>query len=74
MENPMAYKLPALALAAVVGAFATGASAQTLGDRVDSGQMSEAAFQQLIVGTGLSAQDARGLTLDEIVAIRWQDD
>jgi len=70
----MTYKLPALALAAVVGAFATGASAQTLGERVDSGRMSEAAFHQLIVSTGLTPQEARGLTLDEVVAIRWQDD
>jgi hypothetical protein len=70
----MTYKLPALALAAVVGAFATAASAETLGERLDSGRMSEAAFQQLIVSTGLTPQEARGLTLDEIVAIRWQDD
>jgi hypothetical protein len=71
----MTYTLPALALAAaVVGAFATGASAQTLGDRLDSGRLSEAAFQQLIVSTGLTPQEARGLTLDEIVAIRWQND
>ena len=70
----MTHKLSALALVAVIGAFATGASAQTLGDRLDSGRMSEAAFQQLIVSTGLSPQEARGLTLDEIVAIRWQDD
>jgi hypothetical protein len=70
----MTYKIPALALAAVVGAFATAASAQTLGERVDSGRMSEAAFQQLIQSTGLTSQEARGLTLDEIVAIRWQDD
>ena len=70
----MTSKLPALALLAVVGAFATGASAQTLGDRLDSGRLSEAAFQQLIVSTGLTPNEARGLTLDEIVAIRWQDD
>ena len=41
---------------------------------LDSGRLSEAAFQQLIVSTGLTPQEARGLTLDEIVAIRWQDD
>jgi hypothetical protein len=70
----MTYRIPALALAAVIGAFATGASADTLGSRLDSGRMSEAAFQQLILSTGLTSQEARGLTLDEIVAIRWQDD
>jgi len=70
----MTYRLPALALAAVLGAFATGASADTIGQMVDSGRMSEAALEQLIVSTGLTSADARGLTLDEIVAIRWQDD
>ena len=70
----MTYRIPALALAVVVGAFATGASAQTLGEQVASGRMSEAAFEQLIVSTGLTPQQASGLTLDEIVAIRWQDD
>ena len=50
------------------------ASAQTLGERMSAGRLSEAAFQQLISGTGLSADEARGLTLDEIVAIKWQDD
>ena len=70
----MSYRIPALALAAVVGAFATGASADTLGDRLSSGRMSEAAFEQLIFSTGLSPQEAKGLTLDEVVALRWQDD
>ena len=50
------------------------ASAQTLGERMSAGRLSEAAFQQLISGTGLSADEARGLTLDEVVAIKWQDD
>jgi len=70
----MTYKISAIALAAVVGAFATGASAQTLGDRLSSGSISEAAFEQLIFSTGLTSQEAKGLTLDEVVAIRWQDD
>lgn len=70
----MSHRIPALALAAVVGAFATGAYAETLGDRLDSGRLSEAAFEQLIVSTGLTPTEARGLTLDEVVAIRWQDD
>ena len=70
----MTYRIPALALAAVVGVLATAASAETLGDRLNSGRLSEAAFQQLIFSTGLTPQEARGLTLDEVVAIRWQDD
>lgn len=70
----MSYRIPALALAAVVGAFATGASAETLGDRLSSGRISEAAFEQLIFSTGLTPQEAKGLTLDEVVALRWQDD
>lgn len=70
----MTHRFPALTLAAVVAAFATGVSAETLGDRLDGGRISESAFQQLIVSTGLTPQQARGLTLDEVVAIRWQDD
>lgn len=70
----MTHRIPAVALAAVVAAFATGASAETLGERLDHGQISDAAVQQLIVGTGLSIQQARDLTLDDVVAIRWQDD
>jgi len=70
----MTIRIAALALAAALGATATVATAQTLGDRVDSGRLSEAAFSQLIQSTGLTPQEARGLTLDEIVAIRWQDD
>jgi len=73
----MTVRIAALALVAALGAtatVATVATAQTLGDRVDSGRLSEVAFSQLIQSTGLTPQEARGLTLDEIVAIRWQDD
>lgn len=65
----------ALALGAV---FATGvtslASAQTLGDRVTAGKMSNRAFDQLIAHTGLSRDQAATLTLNQIVHLKLADD
>jgi hypothetical protein len=58
----------------VLGGLATAASAQTLGESVASGRLSNAAFEQLIAHTGLSADEARSMTLEEVVEIRWQDD
>lgn len=58
----------------VLAAAGTVASAQTLGEKLAAGQMSEAAFAQLVANTGLSQDEARGLTLEDIVAIKWQDD
>ena len=65
---------PALLAGIVVAALGTAASAQTLGETLASGRISEAAFLQLIAGTGLSPDEARTLTLDDVVAIKWQDD
>jgi hypothetical protein len=64
----------ALLAGVVLAALGTAASAQTLGEALASGQLSEPAFLQLIAGTGLSEQEARQLTLDDVVAVRWQDD
>ena len=64
--------LPAGFAAVALGA--TAASAQTLGDALASGRLSEPAFEQLIAHTGLSDAEARSLTLEEVVAIKWQDD
>lgn len=68
------FARPALLAGIVVAALGAAASAQTLGDSLASGQLSEAAFMQLIAGTGLSPDEARTLTLNDIVAIKWQDD
>jgi len=65
---------PALLAGIVVAALGMAASAQTLGETLASGRISEAAFLQLIAGTGLSPDEARTLTLDDVVAIKWQDD
>ena len=68
------FALPALAAGIVLVTFVASASAQTLGDSLNSGRLSGAAFQQLIAGTGLSPVEARSLTLEDVVAIKWQDD
>ncbi len=62
----------------VAGMLATGAvtavSAQTVGEMRATGEMTENALRQLITGTGLTIDDASAMTLDEVVAVRWQDD
>ncbi|WP_424927964.1 hypothetical protein [Amaricoccus tamworthensis] len=64
-----------LAVAGLLTVTAAGAvSATTLGDLRASGQMSEGAFTQLIAGTDLTEAEASNMTLDEVVAERWQDD
>ncbi len=60
--------------AVAAAALSTAASAQTLGEKLSQGQLSEAAFAQLIAGSGVSANEARNLTLEDIVALKWQDD
>jgi hypothetical protein len=59
-------------LAAATASFADDNSA-TLGDRLANGSMSQQQFQQLIQFTGLSAEEAKTQTLDEVVSQRWQD-
>ncbi len=61
-----------LAAVAVV-ALGTSASAETLGEQVSRGVLTERAFAQLIAGSGYSADEARTLTLEDIVAAKWQD-
>jgi hypothetical protein len=65
MSFPLS-RLAAPALAAALSVAAFGASAQTLGERVASGQISQAAFVQLAGSAGLSVDEARDLTLSEI--------
>jgi hypothetical protein len=65
-------KLSTLALAAALAVSGGVASAETLGQRVDSGQISPAAFAQLVAGSGVTEQEARDLTLNEI-ALRKTD-
>lgn len=60
-------------LAAATASFADSSSV-TLGDRLANGSMSERQFEQLIQFTGLSAEEAKTQTLDEVVSQRWQDD
>lgn len=60
--------------AAVLAAWTTAASAQTLGDSLAQGTLSPAAFEQLIAGTGLSAAEAQSMTAHEVAAIKWTDD
>lgn len=69
-----------LALAILVGLGATSGSAQsnaseqTLGELLASGKISQAALVQLIAGSGIDAADAKEMTLNDIVTIKWQDD
>lgn len=64
----------ALGLAAAIGFAALPASAQTLGQRLDAGQITPAAFEQLVAGSGLTVDEARQLTTNEVAAEKWLDD
>jgi hypothetical protein len=66
----------ALGLAAAIGLAALPALAQTqtLGQRLDSGQITPAAFEQLVAGSGLTVDEARQLTVNEVAAEKWLDD
>jgi hypothetical protein len=64
-----------LLLAALVSSGgATLALAETLGDRVRSGAMSQAAFEQLIAHTGLTADEAASKTLNQVYRLRSTND
>ena len=60
-------------LVAASGAFAAD-SGPTIGERLASGAMTEQQLNQLLPFTGLTADEARALTLDEVVKLRWQND
>lgn len=63
-------RLAAFALLGALALSAGAASAETLGQSLDAGRISPAAFAQLIAGTGLSANEARDLTLSQIALIK----
>ncbi|MCB1352559.1 MAG: hypothetical protein KDK03_07475 [Rhodobacteraceae bacterium] len=64
-----------LALAAVLAAgTASIAGAETLGQKLASGKISEAAFTQLIAHTGLTPAEASGKTVNEVLHIRADND
>lgn len=67
-------KLSALIVAALLAVGATTVSASTLGENLATGQISEQAMIQLIAGTGLTLEEARTMTVEEVVSIKWQDD
>lgn len=54
------------------GSASFAASGETMGQRLADGSMSQEQFQQLIQFTGLTADQAKQDTLDQIVAKRWQ--
>lgn len=73
----MKNHIKTVAAAAVVfaaGLGATAVTAQTLGEQVDAGVISPAAFAQLVGGSGLTENEARGISLSDLVAIKWSDD
>jgi hypothetical protein len=74
-ENHMTMLARSLALAALLSAGgATLVAAQSLGDQLNSGAMSRAAYDQLISHTGLSADEAASKTTNEIFRLRAKKD
>ena len=74
-----------LSAAALVGALVLGATAasattpavgskgETIGQLMASGQISQSAVEQLIMHTGLTMDQAKDDTLDQVIAKRWQN-
>jgi len=50
-----------------------GKSEATIGQLISSGQMSTAAAEQLIMHSGMTLDQAKGDTIDQVVAKRWQN-
>jgi hypothetical protein len=80
MEMKGFLKSVAIAGLLAMGATAVGATTavvgsktETVGQLLQSGQISQEAVQQLIQHTGMSMDQAKAATLDEIVAKRWQN-
>ena len=75
--------LPALAVASALLAGASVASATTpaigstpnatIGQMLASGEITSAAVMQLIQHSGLTYDEAKGSTIDQVVAKRWQN-
>lgn len=59
-------------MAAASGAFAADAG-PTIGDRLANGTMTEQQLKQLLPFTGLTVDEAKALTLEDVVKLRWQD-
>lgn len=60
--------------AALAAGGASFAAAETLGERVQTGAISQAAFDQLIAHTGLNAEEASSKTVNEIFYLRATHD
>lgn len=70
----MKLKIAAIALVGLMGtAAASMAAEETLGQMLQAGQISQGAFNQLIVHSGVSPDKAKGMTIDQVVAKRWQN-
>ena len=73
------FRSLAIASVLALGATAVGATTPavgtknaTVGELMASGQISQQAVQQLILHTGLTMEQAKADTLDQIIAKRWQ--
>ncbi len=71
--NQMTRFIPLSLAALLVAGSAFAQSAPTLGERLASGQLTQPAFDNLISGAGVSADEARSMTLNELVTIKWLD-
>ena len=67
-----ALALGATAAGATTAAIGTSKNA-TVGELLANGQISQQAVQQLILHTGLTMDQAKADTLDQIIAKRWQN-
>lgn len=68
------FKSMVLVGALAAAAAASSASAAPIGQRLADGSLSEAAYTQLVAGSGLSDSEARGMTVDQVLQVKFKDD
>jgi hypothetical protein len=69
------FKTLAFAAAALIGSgLAFAASAETLGERLANGSLDQATFQQLVADSGVTEQQARSMTYEQLATTKWKDD
>jgi hypothetical protein len=81
MEMKGIFQGLAIASVLALGATAAGATtaaigttkSPTVGELMANGSISQQAVQQLILHTGMTMDQAKGDTLDQIIAKRWQN-
>lgn len=69
-----AINFKSMVLVGALAVAASSASAAPIGQRLADGSLSEATYTQLVAGSGLSDSEARGMTVHEVMQVKFKDD